>query len=331
MKSSFKLSLAPFLLLFFFKCKVPPAEAPIFQHELADGATPWSHVEFDEDSANFTFAIITDLTGGEREGVFNTAVVQLNLLRPELVMSVGDLIEGDTENRDQLTKEWDSFDNRASKLIAPLFRVGGNHDLMNVEMRKVWSDRYGPKYYYFLYKDVLFLVLDSEDFKEEKLQEIYVARKEAMAIIRGEKEGVFEETEYAKMKESQTGEISVKQSDYFRYVIASNPDVRWTFVFLHKPVWKREDEGGMAKIEAALGDRSYTLFNGHIHSFSYTEKNERDYTILGTTGGFQKPGDENAFDHISLITMTNEGPNVAHVKMDGILDKSGSIPNGTIE
>lgn len=329
MKIRLQISFVSLFALLLFKCTspTPHEEALIFQHEISEGTTPWSHTKFDDDSAQFTFAIITDLTGGEREGVFKTAVSQLNLLRPELVMSVGDLIEGGTEDREQLEKEWDSFDDRAARLAAPLFHVGGNHDLTNVEMRKVWSDRYGPRYYHFLYKNVLFLVLDSEDYSEERMQEIYVARAEAIDIINGLKEGVFEETKYASMAESKTGEIGTEQSNYFKNVLEKYPDVRWTLVFMHKPVWMREDEGGLAKIEMALGDRPYTVFNGHFHSFSYTEKNNRDYTILGTTGGFQKPGDENAFDHISLITMTDEGPNVAHIKMEGILDKTGRIPS----
>jgi len=104
------------------------------------------------------------------------AIDQINLLRPEFILSVGDLINGGTEDRDQLTKEWDSLDNRASKAKAPFFHLGGNHDLTNVVMRKVWSERYGPRYYHFVYQDVLFLMLDSEDYNETRMREIYEAR-----------------------------------------------------------------------------------------------------------------------------------------------------------
>ena len=136
-----------------------PTEKPIFQHEIKDEQTPWSPGNFDVKPNKFTFAMITDLNGGEREGVFSQAVEQLNLFRPEFVVSVGDLIDGGTEDANQLKKEWDSFDERAAKLKSPLFYVGGNHDLTNVEMRKFWSDRFGPRYYHFLYRDVLFLIL----------------------------------------------------------------------------------------------------------------------------------------------------------------------------
>ena len=35
-----------------------------------------------------------DLTGGERPNIYASAVKKLNLLRPEFVMSVGDLVVG---------------------------------------------------------------------------------------------------------------------------------------------------------------------------------------------------------------------------------------------
>ena len=33
-----------------------------------------------------------------------------------------------------------------------------------------------------------------------------------------------------------------------------------------------------------------------------------------------------AFDHITLINMTSSGPEIANLRLDGILDKSGQIP-----
>ena len=88
---------------------------------------------------------------------------QIRLLRPEFVINVGDLIEGGTEDRARLEREWDSFDARANRAIGPVFYVGGNHDLINPVQWQVWEDRHGPRYYHFRYKDVLFLVLDTED------------------------------------------------------------------------------------------------------------------------------------------------------------------------
>ncbi|WP_089722167.1 hypothetical protein [Candidatus Entotheonella palauensis] len=54
-------------------------------------ANPWSHLRLHNDSKHFQFAIVTDRTGGHREGVFEDAIRKLNLLQPEFVMgALGD-------------------------------------------------------------------------------------------------------------------------------------------------------------------------------------------------------------------------------------------------
>ena len=90
------------------------------------------------------------------------AVKQLRLLRPELIVNVGDLIEGGDADREQLNLQWDTFDERANRARAPVFYVGGNHDLTGVELRQIWDERYGKNYYHFIYRNVLCLVTVSE-------------------------------------------------------------------------------------------------------------------------------------------------------------------------
>jgi len=301
---------------------------PPFAHDLAEGATPWTGEAFDVQDGKFTFAIFSDLWGGGRPGVFSVAVEQLNLLRPELIMSIGDLIDGGTEDRAQLAREWDSFEGRAAGATAPVFHVGGNHDLTNLTMREVWTERFGARYYHFVYKDVLFLILDSEDFEDERMQEVYHARAAAIEVMDGPEPERAQEMEYFRMPERVTGEVRAEQSEYFQQVIAQYPDVRWTFLFMHKPVWLRLDQTEFTKIETALADRPYTVFNGHFHTYSRAERHGRDYITLATTGGGQGADDAMAFDHVTLVTMDGEGPTIANLRMDGILDLTGHIPMG---
>ena len=53
-----------------------------------------------------------------------------------------------------------------------------------------------------------------------------------------------------------------------------NGEVRWTFVFSHKPVWQDAmgdpTSQGWTAIEEALlaGDRHYTVFVGHEHNYA---------------------------------------------------------------
>ena len=315
----------PLVLALLLGCSGPAPQT--LQHDFTTGATPWSHDRFDDGEGKFTFAIFSDLNGGERERVFEVAVAQLSLLRPELILSVGDLIPGGSEDRTQLTREWDDFDARASQATAPVFRVAGNHDLTNQTMQDVWAERYGARYYHFVYKNVLFLILDTEDYTAERMREIYLARAAALEVEAEDPAGA-QQMEYYQMPERLTGEIGPTQSDYFQDVIANYPDVRWTMLFMHKPVWHRDDEPDFSAIESALSDRPYTLFNGHLHTYSHTVKNGRDYIMLGTTGGAQFPARDMSFDHVTLVTMAGDGPSIVHLRLDGILDKTGQVPVG---
>jgi len=302
------------------------SETPQFRHDITGQATPWTHSNFDNEEAKFTFALFSDLTGGEREGIFEVAVEQLKLLRPELIVSVGDLIEGGTPDREQLAREWDSFDQRAVRAHAPVFRVGGNHDLTHPEMWKVWDERYGQRYYYFIYKDVLFLVLDTEDNPPDIQKQIFEVRVEAMRVVEAKGWGAFEGTGYGQLTERKSGRIGADQAAYFRQVIAQNPQVRWTFLLMHKPAWERPDEERFSTIETALAGRPYTVFYGHVHSYLHEQRHGRDYIRLATTGGVQNAKAEMAIDHVTLVTVSEDGVDIANLRMSGIFDKTGKIP-----
>jgi len=111
----------------------------------------------------FTFAVVSDRTGGHREKVFSRAVQQINWLQPQFVMSVGDLIEGYTTKEETIKAEWDEFDGYVKRFEMPFFYVPGNHDLTNKTMVTKWGERYGKKYYHFTYRGALFLCLCSEN------------------------------------------------------------------------------------------------------------------------------------------------------------------------
>jgi hypothetical protein len=207
--------------------------------------------------------------------------------------------------------------------------VGGNHDLEGTTLRRIWAERYGPTYYHFVYKDVLFLVLDTEDHTVERMREIERARTathEAMA--RGDADEDVWAMEYYQMPEITTGNIGPEQSAYFLDVLGTHRQDRWTMLFMHKPVWLEDGDPEFVAIESALTERPYTVFTGHLHAMDHVVKNGRDYIHLGTTGGAQRPNHEMSLDHVSLVTVTERGPSIAHLRLDGILDRTGHVPGG---
>lgn len=272
---------------------------------------------------NFQFAIVGDRTGEHREGVFASAVGQLNLLRPEFVISVGDLIEGYSEDKQVLEQEWQEFDAHVKGLDMPFYYVVGNHDMGNDVMLEMWRQRLGPTYYHFVYKGVLFIALNTEDPPTPMDPKVKVEVGELIALSKTDPQAAqskYEQLGPALAAVERTN-ISKKQVRYVEKVLKQNKDVRWTFLFMHKPAWEHPSPV-FEKIEALLDERPYTVFGGHMHNYLHSERNGRDYIRLGTTGGTWMGRDPAGdFDHITWVSMTDDGPTIANLLMSGIRDK----------
>ncbi len=116
--------------------------------------------------------------------------------------------------------------------------------------------------------------------------------------------------------------LSSEQVDYFREVLRENPDARWTNVFIHDPMWLYDWETGWGKFEALLQGRPYSVFAGHIHLYAKMERHNQDYYILATTGGSSSLGGakvDGQFDHVMWVTMSDEGPIVLNITLEGML------------
>ncbi len=253
---------------------------------------PWTHLNLNNQPKNFQFAIVTDRTGGHRELVFEKAVRKLNIMQPEFVISVGDLIEGYTEKPERMNEEWQQFQGFVKELKMPFFYVPGNHDISNQVMKKEWEQRLGRHYYHFVYHDTLFLAVNSEATPGSKIEK-----------------------------------LGDEQLEYFRKAIQENPQVRWTFVFLHKPLWiygadKLGSETGWPELEKALEGRKWTAFCGHEHRYVAIKRNGNDYIQLATTGGGSRMRGKQfgEFDQFAWVTMTDAGPVIANVLLDGVVE-----------
>lgn len=307
-------------------------EASGIQVDKRPGPNPWSHLQFPDARAEFQFAVIGDNTGGAYPGVFDKAMTKLNLVQPEFVLSVGDLIEGYSNNRESLIAEWEGIDASVGKLDMPFFYVVGNHDIGDAASADVWRERLGRTYYHFVYKEVLFLCMDTEDPWQQRPDWTVKGIAEVMRLRETDPERAkaLQSELLARVKQDfVTGEefvpaFSDEQINYFKEVIASHSDVKWTFVIVHRPVWQASPvDKKFMEIEAALSGRPYTVFAGHAHTYEYQERNGMDYIRLSTTGGawvLDPPGN---FDHITWVTMTDAGPVVANITLDGIFDKTG--------
>jgi hypothetical protein len=109
---------------------------------------------------SYRFVIIGDLTGGEEPGVFSNAIDRINELAPDFVITVGDLIEGYTQDKTIIREQWKQFHQSLDKLEAPFYYVPGNHDVANPVLQAVWDSLYNDSYYTFHIQKDLFVVLN---------------------------------------------------------------------------------------------------------------------------------------------------------------------------
>jgi 3',5'-cyclic AMP phosphodiesterase CpdA len=265
-----------------------------FTSDVKSAPYPWTHTRFLETNDNFHFAVVSDLNGGCRPGVFNDAVNKLNLLRPSFVMSIGDYIEGYTDKADKLKSQWAEFDDIVRSLDSPFFYIVGNHDYgdpgepQNARdvREKLWQTLRGPSYYYFIHKNTLFLCMNSMG------------------------------------GENHSWDLGEKQLAWAKDILAKNQNVRWTFIFLHAPLWT--ESTSFYEFEKGLKGRNYTVFAGHIHQYTYYSRYGMKYFVLATTGGGFDKGVSRGksygeFDHIMWVSMTDSGPKFANLELCGIL------------
>ena len=263
------------------------------------GPNPWTSLDIKDNGNTVKFVVMADRNGGMRDGVFPDAVNKVNKLSPQFVMCVGDFITGYMEDRAWINRDWDEFAAELKKLSMPFFYTVGNHDQTNPVLAEEWTKRFGRSYYHFTYKNVLFLVLNSEDG------------------------GIY-------------SNISDAQLEYFKKALSENPSPRWIFVFMHKPLWgkrgamdeatddaKKRTKGvtAFAKFEEMLKGRKFTLFCGHTHQYSYEVRNGNKYYNLATTGGDSSLRGV-AFGEVDQVTSVSVGegePVVANLNLDGFI------------
>ncbi len=298
------------------------------------GAKPWTAMP-GTGAAPLRFAVIGDNTGLARPGVFDQAMVQLSWLRPDFILSVGDLIEGYTEDKALIARQWDAVERSIVKAGVPFIYTPGNHDMDNAETYEAWVQRRGPSYYAFRYKSALFVILNTEDPPTPmapKLAQGLYSMVDLMAKDPDKADRIIVDymnqaktsnmTQSSGYAEADRVNISDKQLAFVRDTLARHPNPAWTFIVLHKPAWKMASPA-FAKIQAMLGQRSYTVFAGHTHYFTHDVLDGHDLINMATTGGIRQQDGPGTMDHTMLVTLTADGPAFANTRLNGLMDVAG--------
>jgi len=222
-------------------------------------------------AAPVRFAIIGDRTGDHQDSIYEKIVAEVAKQKPQFVFTVGDQIEGYTEDTTVLNQEWREYKAIVAPLKAPLHLTPGNHDITTDGQLGAFVEHAGRPYYSVDLQGIHFVVLDA-------------SRWEASDKLPGE------------------------QLDWLATDLQHAEKAQYTMVFLHKPFWDGTVTEGkpdtLHKLFAKYGVDA--VFAGHYHQYFSGTYDGIKYTVIGSSGGETEPGPTGILYHWTLVTVDDK-------------------------
>jgi hypothetical protein len=256
----------------------------------------------------FLFAVFGDRTGGPPEGVkvLVQAVADTNLIDPDLVMTVGDLVQGYNTRPLWLT-QMTEFRTVMDALNCPWFPVAGNHDVYwrgpgrpAGEHESDYEAFFGPLWYAFDHKGCRFIVLYTDEGDPA--------------------------TDKRSFSRPEAQRMSAAQRTWLQETLDSSAAYRHVFVFCHHPRWRGGQYGDdWETVHTMLRDAGNVsaVFAGHVHQLRHDGSRDGiEYLTLATVGGHLPASTPAAghLDHINIVMVRDEGIAMATVPVGGVID-----------
>jgi hypothetical protein len=211
-------------------------------------------------------------------------VAEVARMKPDFVMTVGDMIEGYKNDTSQVKKEWEEYFSIVEPLRMPIHFTPGNHDIWDSTSQMLYERYVGSPYYSFTVEGVHFAILDNSRW-------------------------------------DTVGAFPREQIDWLVNDLEENSGARYTLVFFHKPFWiETVAQSKPDTLHAVLANYGVdAVFNGHYHIYFAGESDGVRYTTLGSSGGSCSPGPTGLQYHFAWITIDSDGIAIAPVKMGSVI------------
>jgi len=227
------------------------------------------------------FAVLGDRTGKPIPGIYEEIVQEVARMRPDFVVTVGDMIEGYTDDDAEIQQQWQDYFKLVEPLTMPVYYTPGNHDIWHERSAEIYQQYIGPPYFSFNYRDLHVIILDN-------------SRDRRIAL----------------------DQLSWLEDDLHQY-----RDMPYKIAFIHQPTWYQTVARGkpdpLHRIFVEYG--VHDVFTGHYHDYFVGEYDGVRYTSIGSSGAHPKKSPSGLTFHFAWVTVDAEGVHITPIKNNSVL------------